>query len=801
MRIPPSPRNRPRRVSWRRLPIFVAGALATVEPSTVGAQSQSGGVEGRVFESEGTPIYLATVQLISAGESETIRGAETDRVGYYRIEDVAPGRYVLRVVRFGFDERRRDVSIVAGERAILDVTLAPAAVQLTGVSVEAERNRERSRFRDDAGATVRELAGAELQIIPGFAEPDPLRAMELLPGVISTSDFSSAFNVRGGSADQNLILLDGIPIFNPFHLGGLFSVFNTDMIARAELQSGGFAAEYGGRVSSVLNVESDPGGGDLQGDAGLSLLATRLALGGGLSAGLRDEIGLQRARWRVSARRSYFDALLKPVFDFPYHLMDFQGVFEGWTKGGSRLSVTAYSGDDVLRLTNLDEEDFPLRVDWTWGNTLVGARLTSPHSGGGMTELRAGYSRFATGLRFPDFDDTDFSSRISQLILGADVERRVGRHWTVKGGAGADRLSYDNLAVSGGTEFASGNEEGWLLGSYLQGTFREGEDWIVEVGGRVDLWTGTRGDRIVSSSPRLSVKRFFGGGDLAVKASAGRYTQFLHSLRDEELPLGLDVWVVTGRRAPHVESDQVQLGIEGFFGQGWFVSLEGYARSFDGVITNNLADDPNDKLDDLLAGDGYAYGADLYVRRSGPGLGGWLTVSLLRTERSFPDFQSGLTPPPDITYPPLFDRRVDVDLVLRRDLPWGVETGIRWNLGTGLPYTRPRGSYYYLSPRVLTPGKVEWAVGDEDDDGFGAYGVALGPRNAQRYPTYHRLDVGFRKTITRSWGVLTPYLNILNVYNRRNVLFYFFEYDQLPPVRSGISMFPVLPSLGMEVSF
>src|SRR5690606_32951268 len=151
----------------------------------------------------------------------------------------------------------------------------------------------------------------------GLAEADVLRAVELLPGVVSTSDFSSAFNVRGGSADQNLILIDGFPIFNPFHLGGLFSVFNSDAIARAELLAGGFGAEYGGRVSSVLNVESDAGAPErVEVAGGVSLLATRLLV----RAPLPERLGEGS---RVGpGRRSYFDVLLPPLADFPYHLTD-----------------------------------------------------------------------------------------------------------------------------------------------------------------------------------------------------------------------------------------------------------------------------------------------------------------------------------------------------------------------------------------------------------------------------------------------------------------------------------------------
>ena len=153
-------------------------------------------------------------------------------------------------------------------------------------------------------------------------------------------------------------------------------MFNPDLIRRAVLRSGGFPAECGGRVSSVLEVESEPGDGTLGVDGALSLLTGRATVGGGLSEGAKSAFGLRDAKWRVSGRRSYFDILLAPFVDVPYRLGDGQAVFEGWTRGGDRLSFTGYSGGDVLDLSTPDDEDFPLRIDWSWGNDLVGGRWT-----------------------------------------------------------------------------------------------------------------------------------------------------------------------------------------------------------------------------------------------------------------------------------------------------------------------------------------------------------------------------------------------------------------------------------------
>jgi hypothetical protein len=767
------------------------------------ASAQVGTVQGRVHDADGAALVGAAVTLESAGADGTARAVGTNQLGLFRFSSVPPGSYVVTVAALGFAERVETLTLGAGETVDLDLTLSSRAIELEGISVEAERSRERIRFEEIAGATVREMDLADLQSVPGIGETDPIRAIEVLPGVVSTSDFSASFHVRGGSQDQNLILLDGVPIFSPFHLGGLFSVFNADMIDRVELYSGGFSAQHGGRVSSVLEIESDAGDGTPSVDAGVSLLASRVAVGASLPTGAAEALGQSTLRYRLSARRSYFDVLLKPLFEFPYHLTDLQAVVEGWSPGGNRLTLTAYSGRDVLDLTRLDAEDFPLRIDWDWGNDLVGLRWTHPRRGGGSLDLRANVSRFGTGLTFPDFADTDFSSSIQQVQLRADLDTRPSAFWRVGGGFAFERMSYENRFESGGTEFSGAMGDGSLVSSYLQTTWTRPEAWVVETGVRMDTWLPDPGTASIELAPRAAVKRFLGGGNLALKVAAGRYTQFLHSLRDEEIPIGLDIWVLAGERAPHVVSDQLQVGVEGYVGADWFWSLEGYLRDFDGVVAFNPADDPNDPLDDILQGHGTSRGADLFVRRERGAVSGWLALSFLKAERTFPDPFSAEQLPEEVTYPPVFDRRVDLDLVLSYPAPWGWEGGVRWNLGTGTPYTRAIGSYAYHSPRFVDDGgRLRWSGGDDDDGTFSeTYAVQLGDRNAARYPAYHRLDVSFRKTVEKRWGTLVPYVNLVNVYNRRNVLFYFYEYERNPPVRSGISMFPVLPTIGLEVRF
>ena len=761
--------------------------------------AQDAAIQGIIRDDEGRAVFGAVVTVVR--DSVLLGGADTDPLGGFRVARLPAGALSLRVTGLGYADLARAVNLSPGETLEITLEIDRRALALPGVSVDAAGSRERARFDELGGPTVREIDLAELRSLPGVAEADPIRAVEVLPGVVSTSDFSAAFHVRGGSQDQNLILLDGVPVFSPFHLGGLFSVFNADMIDRVELQSGGFPAEHGGRVSSVLDIESDPGQGPFSVEAGVSLLATRVAVGGRLPVSVADALGRSSVRYRVSARRSYFDVLLKPAFEFPYHLTDFQAVVESQGRSGDRLLITAYTGKDVLDLTRFDAESFPLRIDWDWGNDLVGVRWTRPRAGGGSLDLRANYSRFGTSLSFPDFADTEFVSGIEQAQVRVDLDHPLSPRFALQVGTSAERLSYRNLFATGGTEFGSGNGTGWQLGTYAQARWSVPAAWLVEAGLRFDGWAPDPGVGTAEIAPRLAVKRFFAGGDAAVKLAAGRYTQFVHSLRDEELPLGLDIWMLAGETAPHVVSNQLQAGVEGYRDIDWFWSVEAYVRTFHGVVTFNPADDPNDPLDENLNGNGLSYGIDFFLRKETGAVTGWAAASVLQAERTFPDPLSPLQPRPEVTYSPVFDRRLDLDVVLRYPAPWGWEGGLRWNFGSGIPYTRAIGSYAYYSPRFVGGGRLEWSGAQGGSGIIDEYGVVLEPRNSSRFPTYHRLDLSARKTFTQGWGTITPYVNVLNVYNRRNPLFYFFEYERTPPVRSGVSMFPVLPTFGFEVTF
>ncbi|HUO85582.1 MAG TPA: hypothetical protein VM534_10760, partial [Thermoanaerobaculia bacterium] len=601
-----------------------------------------------------------------------------------------------------------------------------------------------------------------------------------------------------------LILLDGFTLFNPVHLGGLFSVFNADAVERAELFAGGFGAEFGGRVSSVVNIESrSDTPDDIEVAGGISMLASRILVRGPVPQSAGRWLAGEGGSWFLSARRSYFDQLLRPVVDFPYHLTDLQAHAGIGTRGGGTLSFTGYWGEDLLDLSNFGSEGGAsdiLRLRWKWGNQVAGVRLVQPLAHEWLAEVRVGHSRFAERLGFPDFGDVRFESRIEQQIWRGDLSRDLPGNLSVRIGSSGERMEHLNLAEAGGTTFFDSEGSGFLGAGYSSLYWRPAR-WIIEPGVRLEVWNA-RTARHSVLSPRFAAKRFLGANqNVALKLALGRYAQFLHSLRDEELPVSNDTWVLADDHVPAVISDQIQVGIESFWGDGWSASAEAYLRSFEGVTELNYAEDPNDPADDLLAGEGFSRGLDLLVRRSGERLTGWVGVSFLRAERTFPDpLAAGWSDlPQTVSYPPIFDRRVSLDLVGQYLTEGGFELGGRWSYGTGLPYTRPVAQHLSWRHHPIWGRAEPFAFGFSDRDLPMA--IVVGQRNAERYPPYHRLDVTVRRTFERRWGSYVPYLQVLNVYNRRNVLFYFYDYHGTPPVRSGFSMFPFLPALGIEVAF
>jgi hypothetical protein len=349
---------------------------------------ETGAVRARVVDAvTGEPLPRAAVTIArgdATGTLRPLRGLPADERGRVLLTELPPGPAVLQVRALGHRPAERAVRVRAGDTVDVQVALDPAAQTLAAVQ-SRERVAERARF--DAVPEVGQvtITGSAMRALPSLGEPDVLRAAQLMAGVVARNDYSAGYNVRGGESDQNLVLLDGIPVYNPFHLGGLFGTFVDQAVAGVDLSVGGFPAEFGGRLSSVLDVrpraEERRG---VHGAATVSLLSASGGVGGALGA-LPD--GSTRTSWNVAVRRTYLDAMVGALSDrtLPYHFQDAQLHATHRIGGGGTLALTAYAGADVLDgsfaqfgdSANAGGGDFA----FSWGNALAGLTWRQPLPG------------------------------------------------------------------------------------------------------------------------------------------------------------------------------------------------------------------------------------------------------------------------------------------------------------------------------------------------------------------------------------------------------------------------------------
>ena len=742
-------------------------------------------VRGVVRDSSGGEAITANVALVLAGG--TTHGTRTDAAGGFVVRASAAGPATLRVRALGYRGASIALELRAGQDTTIALRLAPVAITLAPVRTVATAP-ERQRFEETADVGTFTVAGRSLMRVPGVGEGDVLRAVATMPGATARNDFMAGLNVRGGEADQNLVLLDGIPVYNPFHLGGLFGTFIDETVERIDFATGAFAAPNGGRLSSVLDVQTvQEARTGVHGAAEVSLLASTLTLGGATNDARRS--------WNVAVRRTYADvvaAALTPE-QFPYHFQDAQLRGSTLLPGGGTLSLTAYAGVDVLYDPESsvgcgDCGDEPFHFDW--GNRLVGLTLTQPLGERTSLAQRAWFSSFRTHL-----DDEGgaivLDDALDDFGLGGTLTRR---HGDATLSAGYELSRYftryrEFIAAEYADDFDDEGESDVTLRQaatagalFAEGQWRRGRV-LLRPGVRVEAATGAGW---MGASPRLSAKLFV-TPDLAITAGASRHTQLLHAVRNEDLPIKLfDLWITSTDRVPPSRSTHLVGGVERWWGERHLVRIEAWRKSFRDLPEPPTTIDPRIRIDDLRLFDGRSYGVDVFLRRFEHGrVGGWLSYGYAVNART----RDGST------YAPAHDRRHNANLVMswvpsRR---WSV--GGRMAVASGTPFTGVAGTY---APLVYDPATRTWRPSPdtniEDAD-------SRGDRNALRYPTYVRADL----SIERSWypgrAVVRPYLQVVNATNHRNVMFYDFDLDAAPPTAKTIGQFPLLPSIGVKVEW
>jgi hypothetical protein len=710
----------------------------------------------------------------------TSLGAIVAADGRYRLERVPTGASTLQVRLLGYRAANHALRVRGGDTVRVDIMLQPEAQVLSAVRTSALPNDVETFVTRPNVATV-DMGASAIAGVPAVGEPDVVRVVQLLPGVVARNDFNTGLTVRGGEADQNLILIDGFPIYNPFHLGGLFSTFMDATVGGIELISSAFPPRYGGRLSSVLDVRSmDDARPGVHVSADVSAIAATGRIGGAFDKG--------RGTWSLAARRTYADAVVTAFTNdvLPYHFADFHGRAAYSLPGNWRLSVTGYSGQDVLDadFAELAADSTPSRAGegkWAvdWGNDVFGVGLTKTFGENALFEQRVSTSNFSTLL---NVGDGAFAQRnqVRDFRLAGSLHFHRERHDPSLGyDVATHRLRYSSSSSETATTDFDIVQRPTAAALWVEDVWRVSSRWIVDGGLRAEALTGRDWAAL---SPRVTLK-FLATPELAFTAGTGRATQWMHSLAGDGPLRYFDVWIASDSFTPVATAWHWVAGVERRIPSGT-VRVEGYVKRYDRVMEANWSEDPGIRGDEFFTSQGRSYGVDLIARHQpATGLGGWISYTYGVSSRT----RDG------VTWAPGHDRRHDLDIVAmwRRS---SYRVGARFGYASGTPYTAIVGE---IARRVYDPSRDRWGTGDPP-----IYVEPLGgPHNGARFPANHRLDLDASREFRVLGGIVAPYVSVVNAYNAKNIFIYRYDYSTDRPTRKAISQFPIVPSVGVRIDF
>jgi hypothetical protein len=718
--------------------VLVATILSLI-PRTAAAQSEGVDIRGIVADSTNGE-RLPGVNVVVEG---TGRGWVTNVNGFYLIAAVPRGRHTVTASAVGYWRKTLTVDIAGTEPITLSIILVPRVIESSEITIEGEREGEESQ----RNASIHVVTPHDIQQVPSAAQADLFRSMELLPGIASTSDVNSKFYVRGGAADQNLVLLDGMKLFNPFHAYGSFGVLDPQIIKSAEIYTGAFPANYGNRLSSVVNVTTRDGNrSSFAGDAGINFLSANVGLEGPIKG---DN------SWLVSGRKSLFDRTLEKIVPSAAPTSFYDLFFKG-TIGNStgRVGIRGFINNDEIKPGD------PTQPGHAWRSAAFAGVIS------GLITDRI-------------YMDLTLNLSTSEIIRSATVSSPVPAassrisEWNFRGEFDVYPENQDHFAV--GFESAFPNIRNVLptrAGTERPYDDNEGELWLwfryiaslgplgVDAGIHTELNTisdAVLGNRFVPLrqilQPRLTVS-YNVTGNWVAKAAYGVFTQNIITINNEDDLISLfDAWVYLPDKLRPEEADHYVLGIEGNITPQLSARIQGYLKDYRSIALYNpdkiFPEDP-----DYISGTGSSSGIETLLRYSLPLTDIYASYVLSRARVS----STG------ITYAPRYDQTHAVKAMAVLHLLENIDITVRWEYGSGYPYTQNAGYYSRLSLADLDKDPFPGGTGDPMR--------VLGAKNAARLPAYRRLDAGFacRFTLRSMHGSVG--VNILNIQDAQNILYY-----------------------------
>ena len=756
-------------------------------------------IRGFIYDqSNGEPLAYEKVKLLRI-DSSTVAGAITDLNGFFQIPKLDDNKYLIKVDNFKYEEEIINIDLTT-QRSIYDVKfelkILESVQEFNEVKVSAESKTKRTKIE----ISKLKISKEGLERIPSYgAENDIVGAFSVTPGVITTGDQGGQLYVRGGTPIQNKILLDGMTIYNPFHSIGFFSIFETELIKNVDIYTGGFESKYGGRISSIMDITYRDGNRKkFSGKASASPFLGKLVLEGPLGKKRGDSP--RAGSYIFSAKKSLLDITSQSLYPninegngLPFNFTDLYGKVTFSGDGGSKFSAFGFSNRDSVNYSV---------ADLNWNASGGGINFLLVPSGSPIfIRGHVNGSNFTT--TFTESEVEPRTSSIGGFDLGFDFSYFLKNEGEINYGFNLNGFN---------TKYTTFNEVGRKIedenftteiGSYFnyRGVFNR---WVIQTGIRAQVYASLN---TVSLEPRLAAK-YNATESIRFKFSGGRFSQnFTSASSDKDIvnlfngllsaPTNVQDQFVNEFGNTRQVNNGLQYawhaiaGVEVDLGENITVNLEGYYKYFSqlsNINPNKLYEDiaTFEMIDDVFKKDfiiesGQSLGADLLIKYTKNRLFLWGVYSYGYNLR-WDGFNE---------YFPVFDRRHNINLVgsyifgKKKDLDFNV----RWNLGSGLPFTPTAG--FYQSENFS--GGVTF---DPITNNSNTVSTLLGTFNSQRLPYYHRLDVTLKKKFKfKNKTIMEVVLSVTNAYNRNNI----FYVNRV--TNEEIYQFPLLPSFGMSYKF
>ncbi|MCK6605334.1 MAG: TonB-dependent receptor [Ignavibacteriaceae bacterium] len=718
--------------------------------------AQTGALRGFVTDStNGESVIYANILV-----KGTNIGAATDIRGYYYLPGIPSGKQKITVSYIGYRTTEIEVVIYAGKINQVDVQLSPAKIELETISVTADKQVK----PNETNLGLEQITIRQIQAIPAGIEADVLRALKTSPGVSGTSDITSRYYVRGGGSDQNVVLLNNAVLYNPFHALGLFSVIDPDMISVLEFYKGGFTSEYGGRISSVLNlVTRDGNKKSFSASAAASTLSAKFNLESPIPDGSVMITG--RKSYRPEALDKFLNDKNAP-FDFYDYSFKINYSNPKIYQNGKFTVHGFFSSDKV-------KNNDPFKEDYTFENQVYGLNWYQVWASPLFSHMSFTVSRFE-GEVIPNNTATkprknsvsDFSSNWDfTYMFDSKDELQAGFHNKIL----STELAQKNL-------FGSTTDikiRGLDMALYVKYKYLRNDNLGIDFGTRLNLIQPSK-RRSDLLEPRLSIT-YTPLAAFAVKASIGKYSQSVATLSNEQELISIfEPWVIIPDYLAPASATHAISGIDYYITDKIKFSAEGYYKWIDNLIDiNELKFTSRDP--DFISVSGKAYGVDVVLDVRYPDFYFKTSYSLAYTYKQ----KDG------VDYFPKYDSRHSVNVLFGFQFLGGFQFNAVWQLTSGYPYTPIAGFFDKLQIDDF------WRQTYIQSPWVGAY--LFGAKNSYRLPVYHRLDMGLSRKFEIGPLKITADVSVINVYDRKNIFYYEKDTGEI------VYMLPFLPSASLRI--